>query len=196
MAVLSESERRLAGTNARVQVSGAAIGLGPGARRCQAYDLPARAHSVRLFHGSPGAGPLAITVSKGGARVTEARTGSLAAEGLVEIRLRPSLDEEVGGVRLCLANRGLAPISLAGDRTPLLGGQANPDAQRLDDEIRVDFLRPGRESWWDLAPAVATRFGVGKASFFGSWTMWAVFLLTGLTSLAAVGVLWRGLRST
>jgi len=43
--------------------------------------------------------------------------------------------------------------------------------------ISVVYLRPGSESWWQLLPTLSQRFGLGKASFFGDWTLATVALL-------------------
>ncbi len=39
------------------------------------------------------------------------------------------------------------------------------------------YLRPGRESWWQLLGTLDQRFGLGKASFFGDWTLPVMALL-------------------
>jgi hypothetical protein len=49
--------------------------------------------------------------------------------------------------------------------TERVGGR--PQAGRID----VVYLRPGRESWWQLLGALDERIGLGKASFFGDWTL-------------------------
>lgn len=52
--VLSQSDTRLAATHAQVKVSGVAVGLYPGPRRCQRQDIPERAASVRSPCAAPG----------------------------------------------------------------------------------------------------------------------------------------------
>jgi hypothetical protein len=190
--VLSSSGRRLADTNARVNVSGVQLRLLAGERRCQTQDVPSGAGVVRLFSG-PFAGPLEVTIVKDGRPVSSGRAASASAEGPVEISLEP-LEAEIPDARVCIANRGVAPIELAGNQTPLGGSSINPlfIGERLPpDDVRADFLRRGSESWWSLAPVVADRFGLRKASFFGAWTMWAVFLLVGLTWIAGLLLLRR-----
>jgi hypothetical protein len=47
--------------------------------------------------------------------------------------------------------------------------------------MAVVYLRPGRESWWQLLPTLSRRMGFGKALFFGTWTLpVAALLLLGL----------------
>ena len=190
--VLSSSGRRLADTNARVNVSGVQLRLLAGERRCQTQDVPSGAGVVRLFSG-PFVGPLEVTIVKDGRPVSSGRAASASAEGPVEISLEP-LEAEIPDARVCIANRGVAPIELAGNQTPLGGSSISPlfIGERLPpDDVRADFLRRGSESWWSLAPVVADRFGLRKASFFGAWTMWAVFLLVGLTWIAGLLLLRR-----
>jgi hypothetical protein len=190
--VLSSSGRRLADTNARVNVSGVQLRLLARERRCQTQDVPSGAGVVRLFSG-PFVGPLEVTIVRDGRPVSSGRAASASAEGPVEISLEP-LEAEIPDARVCIANRGVAPIELAGNQTPLGGSSISPlfIGERLPpDDVRADFLRRGSESWWSLAPVVADRFGLRKASFFGAWTMWAVFLLVGLTWIAGLLLLRR-----
>ena len=194
--VLSSSERRLADTNARVSESGVQLRLLVGKRRCQRQDVPADAAAVRLF-ADPfvfTGGPLEVTVEKDGRAVTRGRVPSTSGEGPVEFTLEPAIEDEAPGARVCIANRGVTPIELDGNQTPPGGSSLNvlfAGQQLLPDDIRIDFLRRGSESWWSVAPAVADRFGLRKASFFGAWTMWAVFVLVGLTWVAGLLLLRR-----
>jgi len=196
--VLSSSDRRRAGTNAFVSESGVQLWLGVGERRCQSQDVPAVASAVRLF-ADPfvfTGGPLEVTVTRGG-RPLSRGLAPVSAGGPVELSLEPAPAAEVPGARVCVVNRGSTPIELDGNRTPpstsflseLVVGERLPP-----DDVRVDFLRPGTESWWRFAPAVADRFGLRKASFFGTWTMWAVFGLVGLTWVAGLLLLRRQSR--
>ena len=194
--VLSSSDRRLADTNARVRESGVALRLLAGKRRCQRQEVPAGAGAVRLF-ADPfvfKSGPLEVTVFKDGRPLARARAPAPSPAGPVVLSLEPALEAEVPDARVCIANRGVTPVELDGNVTPpggsslsrLFVGQPLPP-----DDIRVDLLRPGRESWWSFAPAVADRLGLRKASFFGAWTMWAVFVLVGLTWAAGLLLLRR-----
>ncbi len=190
--VLSSNDRRLADTNARVNVSGVALRLPAGERRCQTQDVPPGAGMVRLFV-DPFAGPLEVTIFKDGRPVSSGRAASASVEGPVEISLEP-LEDEIADARVCMANRGAAPIALAGNQTPVGGSSVSPlfIGEKLPPEdVRADFLRRESESWWSFAPAVADRFGLRKASFFGAWTMWAVLLVAGLTWVAGLLLLRR-----
>lgn len=97
--------------------------------------------------------------------------------------------------RVCLVNRGPTPVELAGDRTPVLGSPANLGRQLFGDDVRVVFLRPEEESWWQLAPRVADRFGLNKAPIIGSWTLWGLLALFGVMWMVAFRLVARSLGS-
>jgi hypothetical protein len=196
MIVLSDSQQRLAGTNTRVQASGGTLRFAAGKRRCQRQDAPAGAASVR-FYAQPfvlTGGPLDVTLFEGGRLLTKGVVLVARADVPAVAKLDRPLKREVPGLRLCIANSGLTPIDLRGDRTSPADTFINTGGQGTPDDVRVDFLRPGSESWWDVAPAVARRFGLEKASFFGSWTMWAVFVLIALNGIGALFLLARESR--
>lgn len=91
---------------------------------------------------------------------------------------------------MCVRNGGGRRIVIAGFPTrraiaALVGGR------RAGGKMRFEYIRPGRESWWALAPTVAHRFGVGKAGFIGDWTLTAAAILLLVAWLAAVRLLVR-----
>jgi len=199
--VLSSSDQRRAGTNAYVRESGVQLRLVVGERRCQRQDVPADAAGAMMF-ADPfvfASGPLDVTIEKAGRVLSSGRTAAPVDAGPVELDLAPALKDEAPGARVCVANRGVTPIELDGNQTPPKGsfisdltvGQVDPA-----DDVRVDFLRRGNESWWSVAAAVAGRFGLRKASFFGDWTMWAVFILVGASWVAVLLLLRREGRSS
>lgn len=198
--VLSPAETRLAGSNAQVRVSGAALSVYPGQRRCQLQDLPEAAGAVRVFARplwETETGPIDLIFLEGKrelgrARILSVSSSDAAAEGKLD---RPIVEEVVEG-RVCVFNRAPTPVEFAGDRTPVLGGPANLAAQTFDDDVRVDLLRPEAEAWWELAPTVAARFSLSKASFFGSWTFWATLALVGIVWALTLRFLGRALGSS
>jgi hypothetical protein len=56
------------------------------------------------------------------------------------------------------------------------------------------YLREHRESWWQLLPTLVDRFGLGKASLIGDWTLPTVAVLFLGTWVAVVRLLLRELR--
>jgi hypothetical protein len=67
------------------------------------------------------------------------------------------------------------------------------DGKPQPGRIDVVYLRPGRESWWQLLPTLDQRFGLGKASFFGGWTLPALALALLCVWIAAARLLAEGL---
>ncbi len=197
--VLSQSEQRLADTNARVLESGVKLRIKAGKRRCQKQDVPAGAAVARVsVDPSPHmSGPLAVAVEKDGRPVSRGETVGFGGKP-VDLGLEPKLKKEIIDARVCLVNPGTIPIALDGNLTPPTDSTLRPlfDGQQVPpDDVRVDFLREGSESWWSLAPVVADRLALRKASFFGAWTMWAVFALVALTWVAGLLLLLREARS-
>lgn len=195
--VLSDREPRLTGSNAQIRVSGRALPIAPDARRCQRDYLPARTGSLRVFLGVRGgtAGPLGVTVERADGSTAHARVPAGTPAGAVDVSVESTIEEANSLARICFANRGPRMIELAGDRTPFIGGGANPTSALLDDDVRVDFLRPVEESWWSLGPRVAQRFGLTKTSFSGPWMLWAVLVAVLLIAVCTVALLLRTLRT-
>jgi len=191
--VLLQSEQRLSGSNTKVKASGVALTIQPGGRRCHRQDVPANTRAARLY-ASPawvGAGPFTVAILSRGRRLAQGRAGPILEEAVLRLPLDRDLGRDLSPARVCVVNDGATPATFAGDSTPL----SNPGGGRLDDDVRVDLLRPGRESWLDLASTIDDRFGFGKASFFGAWTVWAVLGLVMLTWIATLRLLFRQVRS-
>jgi hypothetical protein len=56
--------------------------------------------------------------------------------------------------------------------------------------LRIDYMRPGRESWLQLLPTIAYRSTLGKSGLIRHWAWIGALLLMGLaTALAARTVL-------
>jgi hypothetical protein len=192
---LSDSRQRLAGSNARVSGSGNEVRLAPGERTCQVLSIPGQTAALRVFPGAPTgvAGPLDASIESGGGTVATAGFGRVRDEVVETAELTRPLQAELVGARVCFRNRGPVELRLAGDRTPVLYTPGNPYGVIFPDEPRVDFMRAGEESWWDLAGTVAERFGLIKTSFTGPWTLWAVLALLAATWVASVALLLRRL---
>jgi hypothetical protein len=191
--LLSHGKPRLATSNSQVRFSAIAVPLPAGRRRCQVGEyVPHDAAAVRLFAGTPrtGGGPVELVVrGQGGAR-----RGRLAHLTTAPVRFPLSpLGRDINEGTVCLRNLGRAGIAFAGNKTST-SADANGKAKAKDD-FRLDYLRPGRESWWQIAPTVARRAGLHKASVFGTWTLWAALGLAILLWVPAlVLVLGRGER--
>ena len=190
---LAQRDERRTGSNAVVLNSGVALPVPLGRPRCQPAVVPSGTSRLRLFGEALGGGTvISVRLSRAGHRV-RSRTAYVRGEEQVDVPLGRAIDRELRGARLCIRNKGPARVRFAGNRTPVLG-PANPAGQRLDDDVRVDFLAEGERSWWGRGPVIADRFALLKASFFGAWTLWAVLALVLLSSVLALRTLMRSLR--
>jgi hypothetical protein len=59
--------------------------------------------------------------------------------------------------------------------------------------LRMEYLRPGRKSWWSLASSVAHHMGLGHAAS-GSWIVFLVLVLMLAVAALASRLVWRELR--
>ena len=205
LVTLSLRAPRLQGSNTHIELSGLAVYVPEKGVRCQ-YDerVPGGTRALRVYAKAlrPPDGPLDVTVGRPGRRgvpprvLASARLNGGLSTLSTDAPLQPTVKHDLVRAQVCLYNRGRQSIEVSGNATPILGGGANPFKARLPDEARVDYLRDGGESWWSASPTIAGRFGLMQTSFFGSWTMWAVFGVLGLLWVATVVLLVRNLGRT
>ncbi len=196
--VLLRDDPRLAASNMRVVTSGRALTVNPGKPLCQMTEVPAGTARVRVFAApqwvSRG-GPPAVIITPPRGAPTTAVGSRFTGERPVDIELDRPFEDGVEQAQVCVVNRGPTPFQVAGNQTPELYSPANVYGQLLEDDARLDFFRAGEESYAELAPELAARFGLGKASIFGEWTMWSVFVALAGVWLGTLSYLWLRLRS-
>jgi DMSO/TMAO reductase YedYZ molybdopterin-dependent catalytic subunit len=187
---LTRSDERRSGTD--LTPNGVfAVALRPGQVACQAGELtPADTAALRMTIGTYGAAGQPLSVSlKGprGALVTDGRLGAGWTQGVVRIpvrEVRAASDQN----RFCIRNEASNNIAIAGDR-PDPGYDLTLDGHTIHDvRMRVDYMRPGRETWASLAPVVAHRFSLAKASWLRHWA-WAAYLVLALAAVAVAAAL-------
>jgi hypothetical protein len=175
---------------------GFVAGMQHGQELCQpAMELPSDAQRVEVLigtYGPPVPAVLARFVGPKGSVVASGRLAAGARQGYIRIPLSYPHGPNVSGA-LCLRMGSSAKVALAGDQFP-----AGPESEQIAGKsqpgrIDVVYLRPGRESWWQLLSALTQRFGLGKASFFGGWTFPAMVLLLVGVWVAVVRLLVREL---
>jgi hypothetical protein len=176
---LADAAPRRAGTNMVTNVAQVAQ-LRGGQRHCQGGEaVPNDAASVRVLVATFGEPipSLAVTVRDADGRVVTA--GHRAAggrEGSLVIPVR-HVSRTTPNTEVCVT-RGAGHAR----RVVLYG-----EAQR----VRLEWRRPGNESWFALVPTVAHRFSLGKASLFGSLWLLVAAALVVLAGLVAVRVVMR-----
>jgi hypothetical protein len=179
--VLTDSKPRQSGSNNVAELEPVAQVEGDG-RRCQsAVILPADTSGVRLLLGTYGRPTPTIVVraADGGRTITHGTLRGGGREGHVTVPLTPAVEDETRAGRVC--------VRVEGDDPTVLYGSSGT--------VRLEFIRPGSESWLDLLPVVARRFGYGKANPFGSGLLPVAGLLLALAWLTAGRVLVRELRA-
>jgi hypothetical protein len=183
-------QQHLQGTNHVQSLLVSAIAL-PGQAVCQPGEtVPAGTGAIRVRVGSDGLPGPQVDVSFGG----QALRGRLAAGwqgGDVVIAL-PKVAEDLRGVPVCFSNHGPARLSLAGAAFPPASAARVGEAPQPG-RVRVEYLRPGKESWWSLAPTLGDRVATVRSAPPGSLTpyLW-VLLVLGVAGGALALVLREG----
>ncbi|MDQ4040582.1 MAG: hypothetical protein M3141_02395 [Actinomycetota bacterium] len=190
VAVLSQRDTRLAGTNSLVQFSGKALPVPPGDRRCASDQLiPDDTAAVRLYAGTfgrPRGEPFVVSVDKDGRQVTSGRTsGDFGDNSVVRVPL-PRVESDVRGARVCIHNLGDRRLQFAANLTPQIGPIPGGT-----DVIRTDWLLAGEPTWWDVAPRVVRRATVFKPAFVGAWTFWFLVAVVATTWVAGLTLILR-----
>ncbi len=169
---------RIAGTD---HISPAAFSatLVHGGTLCQpAMVLPGDAQRIEVLIGTYGVPVPAIAadfIASDGATVAAGRLARGAREGYIQIPLHYPHGATAEG-SLCLHVGGTHKVVLGGE--PSAGAVAElVDGKPQPGRIDVVYLRPGRESWWQLLGVLDERFGLGKAPLFGDWTLPVMALL-------------------
>ena len=157
-AALSVGRERLAGTNNAFDRF-PNVAIPPGSEACaMAEVVPGDSAAVRV-HAEP-AGPLEVRLVRDG---RELARGTMEAG---EAPIRPVVERTTPGVDVCFANEGDAEVVLWGygavERTEI-------DGEPVNERIKLQYLRPGTESGWEVAGAVAHRMGIGRGSLLEGW---------------------------
>jgi hypothetical protein len=179
--VLLDTAPRQAGTNS-VPESGEALTIEGSGSHCQGDQvIPADAASLRLLLGTfeRPTPELDVSVRARGETISSGRLPAGGREGRVVIPIEPvaALHDHA---EVCIEVR--APGE--GRRIVLYG---------VPGQVRFEWLRAGEESWLELLPTVAHRFGLGKPFLSGAWVLglaaallaaaWAVALRTTVREL-------------
>jgi len=151
--------------------------------------LPPAAATAQILIGTYGrpVPDLALSFTDpAGALVSTGRLAAGAKEGTVSIPLTPARDPG-SATHVCLGVGGRSKV--------VIGGLGLPPADPTDEIVNgtaqagrfsLVYYRAGRESWWSLFGVIDRRFGLGKAGFFGDWTLPACVLLLLVTWAVAI----------
>jgi hypothetical protein len=179
-------DRRLSGTNdVKPALAVATLAQG-GPRVCQPGQLvPAGTAAVAVLATPAGGRPVGPLVAELRGATGVVATGR-SAGGHRGGWLAAPLDRPVRApleASVCVRQVGGAPALVSGVPT-VPATAARAARRRLPGALSLRYLRPGRESWVELAPVVAARAEIATASPLGPATPWAFGAL--------VALLWAG----
>lgn len=190
-AILMQSSQRRSGTDS-IPAESFVEPLSHASELCQQEQLPADTAGLRLkidTHGMPGG---RLDVSFTGASGKALSDGVLTpgwSQGIVRIPLAHV--SQTSEARFCIRNNGPSAIHLAGAYDQP-GTSLQIDGRTVENQrVRVEYLRPGRESWLSLLPAIVHRFSFGRAFFMRAWAWLAALLLIAVAVAGAVYLLVR-----
>jgi hypothetical protein len=167
-----------------------------GGTLCQPIvPLPQDVARTQLLIGTYGHPVPALQLSFSGADGQAVAAGSWTAggkEGTIIIpvqRLRSGV-----AASFCLHVGGHSGVALGGEGGPIGASSEVVDGQPQAGRVSLLYLRAGSESWWQLLPSLDHRFGLGKASLFGDWTLPVIALMLLGVWIAAMRLLLRTFR--
>jgi hypothetical protein len=206
---LTRPVHRIAADNGKLIRRGVVV---PGGKTfCQAFDdVPSDAASLRVWvstAGLPG-GPLDATIVGNRGVAARGHAPGGYRDQAVSIPLSP-LRRDVAPATVCVRNGGARQGAFMGEYAP--GGlrlnrkgrvsataTASPNGAAYvpgvnveQIVVRLEFRRTKPESWLSFAPRIAQRAMLGRASFVGTWTFWAVAVAVVLTALGAIALAMR-----
>jgi hypothetical protein len=163
--VLLDSKTRQAGSN-YVAEAGPTVTLGRQDRHCEFEQVvPKDAAGLRVLLGtferpSP---PLEVSITTAGGEISNGRLAGGGPDGEVVVPIERVRNLNPNAT-VCIKAEGLS----AKRRLVLYGNGTR---------VRFEWVRPGRERWFDVLPTVAHRFGLGKPFVSGGWVLVAAGLL-------------------
>lgn len=174
---LSRSEPRRSGTNLTKDV-GYVIPLGSRQELCEPGELlPGDTGALRLRASSsaPGGPRLSVSISDSAGRISSGALAQGWRSGTVSIPVS-RIAQTLPAATVCIANLG--------DRQVSFGGSA-PDAsfyvaiagKPLSGRLRIEYMRPGSESWFSLLPTLAHRFSLAKGGLVRHWAIFGTIVL-------------------
>jgi hypothetical protein len=161
---------------------------------CQRNEaLPRDTSAIRLRIFTQIGPRVTVEVLSHGRVLTSGEQRSGWTGGVVTVPVRP-LSRSMSGVQLCSSfllngNETASIVGSPAARIVTASGHVVVSPAR----VRVEYLRPGRSSWWSLALVVARHMGLGHAGS-GTWSVLLVLLLMAGVVLLCSRTMLRQLR--
>jgi hypothetical protein len=160
-------------------LNGLAVTIQRGQQLCQPGELiPADTAAIRLLAGAPGSQRGPALAAELQSLPSSHPSGTLAAgwrAGTITIPLAPRVGHDAGAT-VCVRDLGPGAVSFGGS-VPAGSWVLMIDGRGLGGRVRIDYMRPGSESWLSLAPALAHRITIGKSRLVRHWAPVAFILL-------------------
>jgi hypothetical protein len=157
-----------------------------GQQLCEPGELvPADTGAIKLT-ATPGgvSGPaLSVDITGAGGRVGAGRLGGGWRAGAIRIPVS-RVTSTVGGT-VCVSNLGSQQVDFGGS-APDSAYVIQIAGRPFDGRLRIEYLRPGRESWLQLVPALAHRFSLAKSDLLRHWAAPAALVLVLLAMALAL----------
>jgi hypothetical protein len=189
--ILAQRAERRSGTNLTADV-GYVLSLPAGGQLCEPGELlPGDTGALRL-RASAGAlpgPPVAVTVSDARGQLSAGALRAGWRTGVVTIPLT-TVRHTVASATICLVNRGSRAIALGGS-VPDADFYVVLDGKPVNGRMRLEYMRPGRESWLSLLPTLAHRFSLAKGDVVRHWAAAAAIVLMLLAVVLAVRTMLR-----
>jgi hypothetical protein len=139
-----------------------------------------------------GAGPgptLAVTIIGPHGVISSGRLAGGWRSGAIRIPLRLVRDT-VPGATVCVHNLGTSQVAFGGS-VPDAAFYIDLAGKPLSGRMRLEYMRPGSETWLAFMPALAQRFALAKSDLLRHWELAAVLVLM----VIAVGLAARVIAS-
>jgi hypothetical protein len=164
------------------------------ARLCQGDEvLPAGTTAVRISLEALIGPSVTLAASADGHLLTSGRRATGWSNGSVTIPVAP-LTRSYSHVTICAQiARPRKPLGVDGVRTAPAVAARDAAGQPVAGRLLVEYLRPGKTSWWSLVRSVARRMGLGHAWGGTGIALLAAAMMAALATLMS-WVLLRELR--
>jgi hypothetical protein len=189
---LSRSPMSIARTNGTPLREYRVAETAQGATYCQPHELlPSGTSAIRLSLSAFTGPRVRVVVSSGGSTVTSGTRGSGWTSMVVAVPVKP-LPRAVSNATVCASFRTHhETVTVFGMRAP--SALATRQGRRtLQGTMTIEYLRPGTRSWASMAPSIARRLGLGRAST-GTWIVLLPLALLAVIAAAASKLLLKEL---
>jgi hypothetical protein len=165
-----------------------------GAGACQGGEIvPTGVTAIRLILVAIVGPRVDLSVESPSGSVVSGSTGSGWTAGAVTVPVKP-LPHPITAARVCFRlGRSVEAVAVGGSAAaPPLAARAR-SGETLPGRFTVEYLRPGRGSWWSSAETVSRRLGLGHAPS-GTWLALPLLLAMGSVLTASCWIALRELR--